>query len=106
VATRFSLTFDSSYGSLVMVADERIIDDIEKVCISRPTADGAYECSIVRRGEGEPVRLVATSTLQGKDVIQRAVGRESTAAPGFVEVTQSVEKKCVQDDIARYFGCE
>jgi hypothetical protein len=106
VATRFSLTFDSFNASLVMVADERIIDDIEEVCISRPKAGGAYECSIVRRGEGESVRLVASSTLQGKDVIQRAVGHESTAAPGFVEMTASAEKRKVEEDIADYFGCE
>ena len=41
MATRFSLTFDSFNASLVMVADERIIDDIEEVCISRPKAGGA-----------------------------------------------------------------
>jgi hypothetical protein len=106
VATRFSLTFDSSYGSLVMVADERIIDDIEEVRIHRPKAGGDYECSIIRRGTGEPVRLVASSTNQGRQAMERAVGSESTAAPGFVEMTASAEKRKVEEDIADYFGCE
>ncbi len=102
--TAFSLTLDSTYGSLVLVAGETIID-VSEVHITRLT-DGSFNCEVTRAG-GNPVRLVASASPAGRQAMERANGRLSSV-PGFVEVNApaSTTVSSLADDIARYLGRE
>ena len=117
MSTRFSLTFDGINNSLVLVADKRIIAELKEVHIQE-TADGSsFECSVVHKNNGNPVRLVASSSPVGRKMIERASGVETSLVPGFVEVSSSKgtssevakasdEQGGLVDDIAKFFGCE
>jgi hypothetical protein len=103
--TNFSLTFDSTHDSLVLVAGEAIIDDLTAVRITRTTT--GYDCEVVRAGNGSPVKLVAAASPAGKQALARAIGKLSAAAPGFVELeTAATTNSSVAEDIARYLGRE
>jgi len=102
--TSFSLTFDSSYNSLVLVAGEQIIDDVTELRITKTSNAAGYDCEVTRAGGG---KLVAAASSAGKFAMARANGHESEVVPGFVEVNTEVENKMqlsVADDIARYMS--
>lgn len=104
--TSFSLTFDSTHGSLVLVAGEQIISDVTDIRITR-SASGGYDCEVTRANGGAPIHLVASASTTGKLALGRANGRESPEVPGFVEVTgpaQEVLSASVREQIARGFG--
>jgi hypothetical protein len=111
--TRFSLTFDSMYKSLVLVSDKRIVADLKEVHIEKAD-DGSYNCSIIHDNGGNPVRLVASASPEGKKAIERAAGVETSLVPGFIEVSSSKaevakaadEQGGVAADVARFFGCD
>ena len=108
--TVFSLTLDSIHKSLVLVAGERIVDDVTEIRIAKAASGSGYDCEVTRAGNGKPVRLVATASAAGKAAIERANARESSGMPGFVEapvsppVVPPVVRASVQKDIARCFG--
>lgn len=100
--TSFSLTLDSKYNSLVLVAGEEIICDVTDIRITKTPNGAGYDCEVTRAGGG---KLVATASSAGKFAIARAHGQESSAVPGFVEVNAEVENKMqqsVEADIANY----
>jgi hypothetical protein len=103
--TSFSLTFDSLYGSLVLVTAETIIDDVTDIRITK--TDSGYDCEVVRAENGTPVRLVAAASPAGRHALERANGKLSSV-PGFVEVTAptSTTVFSLADDIAEYLGRE
>jgi len=106
VPTTFSITFDGRHG-LVLVAGETIVHDLVGVHIDRH-ADGTFSCAVTRGDDRNPVRLVASSTPEGRWAL-RANGRLSEAAPGFIELpspTFGGPATSVQEDIARHFGWE
>lgn len=112
--TQFSLTFDSYYQSLVLVAGEKILDDVTDIRVSR-ASDGQYECEVTRAGADKPVRLVASSSPSGKRELTRATAHLSSEVPGFVEVSSSPPRPLtpttqpgpsLAEQIQSCFGCD
>ena len=104
--TAFSLTLDSFYGSLVLVAAEQLITDVTEIRIAKSSDGKGFDCEMTRSGGGTPVKLVAACSAIGKELL-RANGKESVSAPGFVEVSPSnlaSTKSSVTDDIAEFLG--
>jgi hypothetical protein len=101
----FTFSFDPRYG-LSLVSGESVILDLSGVTINR-LPDGTYSCA-VSRGDEHPVRLVASTTTEGRLALARANGRECPAVPGFVEVTGTAAGRpnSLHDDIALAFGWE
>ncbi len=104
--TSFSLTFDSTHNSLVLVAEESIVDDIVDIRITK--APTGFDCEVTRAGGGTPVRLVAEASPAGRQAMERANGRISSSAPGFVEVSApaATPVSSLAEDLARCLGWE
>lgn len=102
--TCFSLTLDSTYGSLVLVAGESIIDDITEVRIKK-AADGGFDCEMTRGG-GHPVKLLAAASPAGRQAVARATGQISSSVPGFVEMSPptSTTVSSLTEDVAACLG--
>jgi hypothetical protein len=100
--TSFSLTLDSVWGSLVLVAGEEIVHDVTAVRITKSETGSGFDCEVTRAGVGAPVRLVASASPEGRLALERANGQESVSVPGFVELTTPFAS--VQDDITRYLS--
>lgn len=108
MSSRFCVTYDGTHQSLVLVTGQEIIDDVAELTVKR-NADGTYACSVVRSGDGKPVRLVASTSPEGRRLLEKARGVLSDKAPGFVEVpiTQPGEPdEALQQSIAAYFANE
>lgn len=104
--TSFSLTLDSTNRSLVLVAGERIIDDVTDIRITRTAA--GFDCEVVRAGGVTPTRLVASASLAGRQALERANGKLSSV-PGFVEVAlpiSEINSSALRQDIAALLGWE